>query len=97
MQRACAGLPVEKEIAARLKQAEAQKQLQAEIALVKLEAEADALLRAAQELADAQKDKQLEKTVRKLLGARYAATPAAGSARSLWPDWAADEARKSAR
>lgn len=88
MQRVCAGLPVEKEIAARLKRAEAQKDLQAEIAQVKLEAEAAALLRTAQELADARKDKELEKTVRKLLGPRYAATPAAASARTLWPEWA---------
>jgi len=88
LQRACAGLPIEKEIAARLKRAEAQKEIQAEIAQVKLEAEAALLLRTAQELADARKDKELEKTVRKLLGPRYAATAAAASARALWPEWA---------
>ena len=97
MQRACAGLPIEKDIAARLKKAEARKELQEELAVVKLEAEADALLRNAQELADAKKDKELEKCVRKLLGKRYAATPAAERARTLWPEWAADEARKSGR
>jgi hypothetical protein len=97
LQRACAGLPVEREIAARLKKAEAKKEIQDEIAQVKLEAEADALLRSAQELADLKKDKELERTVRKLLGKRYAATPAAERARSLWPDWAADEARKAGK
>src|SRR6185295_10839503 len=97
LQRVCAGLPVEKELAARLKKAEARKELQDEIAVVKLEAEADTLLRSAQEFADAKKDKELEKTVRKLLGKRYAATPAAERARSLWPEWAADEAKKGAK
>jgi hypothetical protein len=97
LQSACAGLPFEKQIAARLKQAEAQKDIQAELAVVKLEAEAEALLRAAQEQADAKKDKELEKTVRKLLGKRYAATPAAQRARALWPEWAADEERKSGK
>ena len=97
LQGACAGLPFEKQIAARLKQAEGQKELQAELAVVKLEAEAEALLRTAQELADAKKDKELEKTVRKLLGKRYASTPAAQSARTLWPEWAADEERKSGK
>lgn len=96
-QRACAGMPAEKDIAARLRKAEAKKELQDELAKVKLEEEADALLRAAQDLADAKKDKELEKTVRKLLGKRYAATPAAERARSLWPDWAADEARKNSK
>jgi len=65
--------------------------------VVKLEAEAEALLRTAQEQADAKKDKELEKTVRKLLGKRYAATPAAQSARTLWPEWAADEERKAGK
>ena len=97
LQRACAGLALEKEIAARLRKAEAQKDIAEEIAAVKLEAEADALLRSAQELADAKKDKELEKTVRKLLGKRYAATQAAARARSLWPEWAADEAKKNAK
>lgn len=97
LQAACAGLPFEKQIGARLKQAEVQKDIQAEIAVVKLEAEAEALLRTAQEQADAKKDKELEKTVRKLLGKRYAATPAAQSARTLWPEWAADEERKPAK
>lgn len=97
LQRACAGLPAEKEIAARLRKAETQKDIQAEIAAVKLESEADALLHSAQESADAKKDKELEKTVRKLLGKRYAATQAAARARELWPDWAADEAKKSAK
>jgi hypothetical protein len=97
LQRGCAGLPVEKTIAAVLKKAESRKELQDELAAVKLEAEADALLRTAQELADAKKDKELEKTVRKLLGKKYAATPAAERARSLWPEWAEDEARKSGK
>jgi hypothetical protein len=97
LQRACAGMPVEKEITARLKQAETLKEIQAEIAGVKLEVEADALLRTAQEQADSKKDRELEKTVRKLLGKRYAATPAAGRARALWPEWADDEARKSGK
>jgi hypothetical protein len=97
LQRACAGLPVEKDIVARLKKAEARKELQEELATVKLEAEAEALLTSAQELADAKKDKELEKCVRKLLGKRYAATPAAERARTLWPEWAADEVRKSGK
>ena len=97
LQTACSGLPFEKQVAARLKQAEAQKDIQAEIAVVKLEAEAEALLKTAQEQADAKKDKELEKTVRKLLGKRYAATPAAKSARTLWPEWAAEEERKAAK
>jgi len=97
LQRACAGLPVEKEIAARLKKAEAKKELQDEIAVVKLEAEAEALLHSAQEFADAKKDKELEKCVRKLLGKRYAPTPAAERARTLWPAWAEEEARKPAK
>lgn len=97
LQRACAGLPAEKDITARLRAAEARKEIHDELAQVKLEAEADDLLRGAQALSDAKKDKELEKTVRKLLGKRYAATPAAETARKLWPDWAADEARKAAK
>ncbi len=94
LQSACAGLALEKEIAARLKKAEAKKEIQPEIAAVKLEAEADTLLQGAQALADAKKDKELEKTVRKLLGPRYAATEAARRARTLWPQWAQEEDAK---
>lgn len=96
LQTACTGLALEKEIAARLKKAETKKEIQPELAAVKLEAEAEALLQAAQAQADARKEKELEKTVRKLLGKRYAATEAARRARSLWPQWAPPEEPKPA-
>ncbi|MBK7644290.1 MAG: hypothetical protein IPJ19_14810 [Planctomycetes bacterium] len=94
LQRACAGLEVEKEIELRLKKAERRKDIAEEIAAVKLEAEAEALLASAQELADAKKEKELERVVRKLLGKRYAATPAAERARALWPEWAPAEEKQ---
>lgn len=96
LQSACAGLALEKEIGARLKKAEAKKEIQPELAAVKLEAEAEALLRSAQVQADAHQDKELERTVRKLLGKRFAATEAARRARSLWPQWAPPEEPKPA-
>ena len=94
LQHACAGLAFEKEIVARLKKAETKKEISDEIAAVKLEAEADLLLRSAQELADAKKDKDLEKAARKLLAKKYAGTPAAAKARELWPQWAREEDAK---
>lgn len=89
-----AGLPIEKEVQARIKKADADKALHDEIAAYKLSVEADALLREAQVEVDAKQDKKAEKKVRRLFAKRYAATPAAAKARALWPEWAADEASK---
>lgn len=86
LQKTCAGLPLEKELAARVKKAEGDKLIGPEIAVWKLGAEADALLSEAQKHADAGDEKKARATARKLLTKRYAGTPAAETARKLWPE-----------
>ena len=93
-QKECAGLPIEKEIATRLRKAEADKTIQAELAAAKLALEADQLLTEAQGFLDQKQDKKAERSVRRLLGKKYANTPAQGHARELWPDWAKEEDEK---
>lgn len=88
--KACAGLPLEKDLAARLKKAETDKSIAAEIAAWKLGVEADALLGEAQKFADAGDEKKARATARKLMAKRYAGTSAAETARKLWPEVAAE-------
>ena len=97
LQKACAGLAIEKEIAARLRKAENDKATKDEIAAWKLEVEASAILAEAQKAADSGDEKKAQRTVRKLFGKRYAATAAAGTARKLWPEIAAEEDAKGAK
>ena len=84
--KACAGLPVEKDLAARLKKAETEKSIAPEIAAWKLGVEADALLAEAQKFADAGDAAKARATARKLLAKRFAGTAAAETARKLWPE-----------
>lgn len=90
LQKACAGLALEAEIAARLKAAEGDKALQGEIAAYRTALEADQILVDARALqaSDAKKARAL---VRKLFQKRFAATNAAAEARKLWPDVATEE------
>jgi hypothetical protein len=90
-QQTCAGLAAEKEIAARLKKAETDKAIKAEIAACKLALEADALLAEAQRARDAGDAKTAERAVRRLLAKRFAECAAAKKAREAWPEIAADE------
>lgn len=85
-----AGTPLEKDVAARLKKADADKALQPELKAWRLSTEADALLREANVLTDGNETKKADKVIRKLLGARYAGTPAQETARKLWPDIASE-------
>lgn len=84
-----AGTPLEKDAVARLKKADADKAIAGEIKAWRLSTEADALLREANGLNDTGDAKKLEKVVRKLLGPRYAGTPAQETARKLWPQFGA--------
>jgi hypothetical protein len=90
----CTGLPIEKEIKSRISKAEQTREIKDEIAAYKLDLEADALLTEARGYFDAKQDKKGEHAVRRLLGKRYLATPAAARARELWPDWAKEEDAK---
>lgn len=85
-----AGTPLEKDVAARLKKADADKTIQPELKAWKLSNEADALLREANGLTDTGEAKKAEKIVRKLLGPKYAGTGAQETARKLWPEIAAE-------
>jgi hypothetical protein len=84
------GTPLEKDVAARIKKAEGDKAIQPELKAWRLSAEADALLREANGLTDTGDKKKAEKVVRKLLGPRFAGTPAQETARKLWPEIAAE-------
>ncbi len=83
---AAAGTPLEKDVALRLKKAEGDKAIREELKAWRLAQEADALLREATDLTDAGDTKKAEKIVRKLLGTKYAGTPAQATARKLWPE-----------
>jgi len=84
----CAGLAIAAEIRSRIAKAEAQKDIKEELALVRLEIEAEALLEQAQTCSDAGNAKELEKTLKKLFAKRLANTAAARKALSLWPEHA---------
>ncbi|MFM7282038.1 MAG: hypothetical protein ACKO32_09700, partial [Planctomycetia bacterium] len=84
----CAGLAIAAEIRARIAKAEAQKDIKEELALVRLEIEAEALLEQAQTCSDAGNAKELGKTLKKLFAKRLANTAAARKALSLWPEHA---------
>jgi len=88
--RRCTGLPQEKELAARLKQAESERALQPEIAAWKLEQEAEALFAEARQLEAGGKAPQARAAARKLFAPRFAGTQAAAKARSTWPELAAE-------
>jgi hypothetical protein len=88
------GTPLEKDALDRLKKVDSDKAVHAEIAAWKLSVEADGILGQARDLFDKKQDKQAEKLVRKLVGKRYAATPASQTARKLWPEIAQDEDAK---
>lgn len=87
---AVVGTPLEREVAARLKKADGDKTIQPEIKAWRLSVEADALLREANGHIDNGDAKKAEKVVRKLLGPRFAGTPAQETARKLWPEIAAE-------
>jgi hypothetical protein len=84
--KATTGTPIEKDVAARQKKAEGDKAIREEITAWKITVEADEILSQARDLYDQKQDKKGEKLVRKLLGKKYASTPAAEIARKLWPD-----------
>lgn len=90
LQADVAGTPLEKDVVARLKKADADKAIQPELKAWRLSVEADALLREANGLTDTGEAKKAEKIVRKLLGPKYAGTGAQETARKLWPDIAAE-------
>jgi hypothetical protein len=94
LDKQCAGLPIDREIKARIAKAETTKGIREEIAAYKLGLEADALLREAQSLLDQKQDRKGEHTARRLFAKRFASTAAAARARELWPDWAKDEDAK---
>lgn len=85
-----AGTPIEKDVAARIKKADGDKAIQPELKAWRLSVEADALLREANGLTDTGDKKKAEKVVRKLLGPRFAGTPAQETAKKLWPEIAAE-------
>ncbi|MBL8863430.1 MAG: hypothetical protein JNK02_15670 [Planctomycetes bacterium] len=80
------GTPLEKDVQQRLKRAEADKAIAAEIKAWRLALEADALLREATDFADAGETKKSERVIKRLLAPKYAGTPAQDTARKLWPD-----------
>jgi len=84
------GTPLEKDVALRIKKADGDKAIQPELKAWKLSAEADALLREANGLIDTGEEKKAEKVVRKLLGPRFAGTPAQETAKKLWPEIATE-------
>jgi hypothetical protein len=88
------GTPVEKDAADKLKKVENDKPVREEIKAWKLSVEADGLLTQARDLFEKKQDKPAAQIVRKLLGKRYATTPASETARKLWPDIAAEEDAK---
>ncbi|MBL8859294.1 MAG: hypothetical protein JNL28_12360 [Planctomycetes bacterium] len=92
--RDTAGTPLEAEVTARLKKADKDKAIQPEITAWKLSVEADEILRQARDLFEQKQDKKGEWQVRKLFSKKYAGTPAAESARKLWPEIAAEEDAK---
>lgn len=91
---ATVGTPLEKDVSARLKKVETDKAIAAEIAAWRLSVEADQLLAEARDAYEQKQEKKGERALRKLFGKRFSTTPAAESARKLWPDIAADEAAK---
>jgi hypothetical protein len=91
LKQRCAGIPFESELKAEVRRAEANRALREEIAAYKLEREADELLREAQRLFDAGEQKAATLAVRRLLSKRFGATPAAATARELWPALAEEE------
>jgi hypothetical protein len=88
------GTPLEAEVAARLKKVETEKAILPELTAWRVSNEADQLLRDARDLFEKKQDKQADRMVRKLFSKKFAATPAAETARKLWPEIAADEAAK---
>ncbi|MBK7876529.1 MAG: hypothetical protein IPJ77_12400 [Planctomycetes bacterium] len=96
-QKGCTGLAIEKDVVARLRKAEADKTIAAEIAAWKLDVEAAAILAEAQKAADAGDEKKAQRTVRKLFTKKYASTSACATARKLWPEIAAEEDAKGAK
>lgn len=94
LQKACAGLAIEKDVAARVKKAETDKATRDEITAWKLEVEATAILAEAQKAADSGDEKKAQRVARRLFAKRFAATKAQASARKLWPDVAAEEDAK---
>jgi hypothetical protein len=89
-----AGTPLEKDAAARLKKADSDKAISAELAAWKLSNEADLLLSEARDAYEQKQEKKGERAVRKLLAKRFATTAAQEQARKLWPDIAREEDAK---
>lgn len=92
--KSAAGTPLEKDSTDRLKKVDNDRAVHAEIAAWKLSVEADGILTQARDLFEKKQDKQADRLVRKLLGKRYATTPASETARKLWPDIAQEEDAK---
>jgi hypothetical protein len=88
------GTPLEKDAADKLKKVETERAVREEIKVWKLSVEADGILTQARDLFDKKQDKQAAQLVRRLLGKRYATTPACETARKLWPDIAREEDAK---
>ncbi len=86
--------PLEKDAVDKLKKIENDKPVREEIKVWKLSVEADGILTQARDLFDKKQDKQGAQLVRRLMGKRYATTPACETARKLWPDIAAEEDAK---
>lgn len=82
------GLPIEKDLARRIREAERDPKLRDEIARHKLEQEAEALLREGLEQFDAGDERRAQRTIGRLLRTpKYADTPAAKRAAERFPEW----------
>ncbi|MCP3916611.1 MAG: hypothetical protein GY711_13730 [bacterium] len=86
MTRAYAGSPLEKPVADALKSAARNPELKEAVAALKVEFAAEDLWEDAQELLRKGDDKGAKKLLRKILGKRYAATPAAERVRTQHPE-----------
>ena len=84
--KACADLPLARDLARAVKEAERIDEIEEEIERYKHEQEALELLREAEAHVDAGDEGKAERAVKKLLR-KYADTPAAQQARERWPEW----------
>lgn len=89
---ACAGLPNERDLRKRLRDAERAPELREEIARYKLEQEAEALWNEALAQLDAGDERRAERTIARLLKTpKFADTPAAKRAAERFPEWVPEQ------
>lgn len=85
------GLPPESEVRKLKLRAEKDRAIREEIRAFRLEQEAAALWREANDWLEAGQERRAERLIRKLLRPRFAATKSAAEAARQYPDWAAEE------